>query len=178
MGADRGPGPSPDPDLGDVTDTMATAFRLLGAAPPAAGDASARAPRPDPPAGADRVPARRIRTGHETVGEDLLKLVLTLVELLRQLIERQALRRVEAGGLTEAQEEELGATLLALHDRMVELCAEHGLTLDDLNLDLGPLGTLLPRDGASDPVGTPDVPAPPGASGAADTTGSPPTTGG
>jgi len=78
------------------------------------------------------------------VGEDLLKLVLTLVELLRQLIERQALRRVDSGELTDEQEEELGATLLALHDRMTELCAEHGYTLEDLNLDLGPLGPLLP----------------------------------
>ena len=78
------------------------------------------------------------------MGEDLLKLVLTLVELLRQLIERQALRRVDSGELTDEQEEELGATLLALHDRMTELCAEHGYTLEDLNLDLGPLGPLLP----------------------------------
>ncbi|RSS78524.1 gas vesicle protein K [Streptomyces sp. WAC06614] len=86
----------------------------------------------------------RVRTGPDTVQEDLVKLVLTVVELLRQLIERQALRRVETGDLTEAQEEELGATLLALHDRMTELCAQHGLTLADLNLDLGPLGPLLP----------------------------------
>ncbi|MFB7900622.1 gas vesicle protein K, partial [Streptomyces xiamenensis] len=66
------------------------------------------------------------------------------VELLRQLIERQALRRFDAGDLTDEQEEELGATLLALHERMTELCAEHGYTLEDLNLDLGPLGPLLP----------------------------------
>ncbi|MFF6833738.1 MULTISPECIES: gas vesicle protein GvpK [unclassified Streptomyces] len=107
------------------------AFRLLRAPP---------APTDEPPR-----PARRLRTDHESVEEDLLKLVLTVVELLRQLIERQALRRVDAGDLTDAQEEELGATLMALHDALSDLCAEHGYTLQDLNLDLGPLGPLLPR---------------------------------
>ncbi|MFJ9934355.1 gas vesicle protein K [Streptomyces virginiae] len=130
----NGDGPArrhPAADLSAVGDTMANAFRLLQA-PPAA-------PGSDPPR-----PARRLHTDPDTVGEDLLKLVLTLVELLRQLIERQALRRVDAGDLTDEQEEELGATLLALHARMTELCAEHGYTLEDLNLDLGPLGPLLP----------------------------------
>lgn len=75
---------------------------------------------------------------------DLIKLVLTLVELLRQLMERQALQRVDAGDLTEEQEERLGATLMILHDRMIELCARYDLCMQDLNLDLGPLGTLLP----------------------------------
>ncbi|MEU0399724.1 gas vesicle protein K [Streptomyces sp. NPDC006197] len=117
------------PDVRAVGEAMADAVRLLPAPP----TDTARQP-----------PARRIRTGSDTVEEDLVKLVLTVVELLRQLIERQALRRVDAGGLTEGQEEELGATLLALHDRMTELCAQHGFSLDDLNLDLGPLGPLLP----------------------------------
>ncbi|MGW7462460.1 gas vesicle protein K [Streptomyces sp. NPDC054797] len=110
---------------------MSRAFRLVQA-PPERQDAPAR-------------PAHRIRADRESVEEDLLKLVLTLVELLRQLIERQALRRVDAGGLTDEQEEELGATLLALHDSLADLCAEHGYSLEDLNLDLGPLGPLLPR---------------------------------
>ncbi|MCB8906979.1 gas vesicle protein K [Streptomyces sp. CB02980] len=109
---------------------MGDAFRLVQA-PPAPADTPSRA-------------ARRIRTDHESVEEDLLKLVLTVVELLRQLIERQALRRVDAGDLTDDQEEELGATLMALHDALSDLCAEHGYTLQDLNLDLGPLGPLLP----------------------------------
>ncbi|MFF4172217.1 gas vesicle protein K [Streptomyces sp. NPDC001744] len=91
-------------------------------------------------------PARRLRADRETVEEDLLKPVLTLVELLRRLIERQALRRVDAGDLTEEREEELGATLMALHDALSDLCAEHGHTLQDLNLDLGPLGPLLPQE--------------------------------
>ncbi|MFF8835582.1 gas vesicle protein K [Streptomyces sp. NPDC015130] len=118
--------PQPEPDATGFED----AFRLLRAPPAAPGE---------------HLPAaHRIRTDPEAVGEDLLKLVLTVVELLRQLIERQALRRVDSGDLTEEQEEELGATLLALHDRMTDLCVQHGYTLEDLNLDLGPLGPLLP----------------------------------
>ncbi|MGW7428091.1 gas vesicle protein K [Streptomyces sp. NPDC054861] len=120
------------PRLRAVGDAMSQAFRLVQAPPPAHGGRSR--------------PAHRLTTDRETVEEDLLKLVLTLVELLRQLIERQALRRVDAGDLTDEQEEELGATLMALHDRLAELCEEHGFTLEDLNLDLGPLGHLLPRD--------------------------------
>ncbi|GGR26118.1 gas vesicle protein K [Streptomyces roseolus] len=126
---DRSPR-APRPGLDGLGDPLAHAFRLVQAPPEGAG--------------AEAPPAHRLRTDPETVGEDLLKLVLTVVELLRQLIERQALRRVDAGDLTDAQEEELGATLLALHDRMTELCAEHGYRLEDLNLDLGPLGHLLP----------------------------------
>ncbi|MFF3392044.1 gas vesicle protein K [Streptomyces sp. NPDC002669] len=91
-----------------------------------------------------RPPARRVIADPDTVERDLIKLVLTIVELLRQLMERQALRRVEAGGLTEEQEERLGMTLMILHDRMNELCARYDLSLGDLNLDLGPLGPLLP----------------------------------
>ncbi|MFF8387004.1 gas vesicle protein K [Streptomyces kanasensis] len=131
----RPPHPLPPTDraLEDVGDTMSHAFRLVRTPPPS----------PDAPPR----PARRVHTDRDTVEEDLLKLVLTLVELLRQLIERQALRRVDAGDLSEEQEEELGATLLALHDRLADLCTQHGYTLDDLNLDLGPLGPLLPPHG-------------------------------
>lgn len=86
----------------------------------------------------------RLRTGPDTVERDLVKLVLTIVELLRQLMERQALHRVDQGDLTEEQEERLGLTLMILHDRMTELCDRYGLTMEDLNLDLGPLGPLLP----------------------------------
>lgn len=93
-----------------------------------------------------RRPARRVTADPDTVERDLMKLVLTVVELLRQLMERQALHRVEAGDLTAEQEERLGATLMILHDRMTELCARYGLSMSDLNLDLGPLGTLLPPE--------------------------------
>jgi hypothetical protein len=80
------------------------------------------------------------------VEKDLAALVLTIVELLRQLMERQALRRVEDGSLTGDQIERIGATLMALEDRMTELREHFGLRPEDLNLDLGPLGPLLPRD--------------------------------
>lgn len=73
-------------------------------------------------------------------------LVLTVVELLRQLMERQALRRVEEGSVTGEQAERLGYTLMRLDERMNELIGEFGLEREDLNLDLGPLGTLLPRE--------------------------------
>ena len=87
----------------------------------------------------------RIDTDRETVERDLMKLVLTIVELLRQLMEKQALRRVEQGDLTEDQEERMGLTLMLLEQRLGELRDEHGLTASDLNIDLGPLGPLLPR---------------------------------
>ena len=73
----------------------------------------------------------------------LAKLVLTLIELLRQLMERQALRRVEAGTLSEAEIERLGVTFLRLQQRMEELKAAFGLQGEDLNLNLGPLGDLM-----------------------------------
>lgn len=87
----------------------------------------------------------RFDVDRDQMGRDLVALVLTVVELLRQLMERQAIRRVEQGDLTDEQVEQIGTTLMLLDDRMNELCEQHGLTADDLNLDLGPLGTLLPR---------------------------------
>ncbi|MGP3923343.1 gas vesicle protein K [Streptomyces sp. 8N616] len=82
----------------------------------------------------------------ESVERGLAGLVLTIIELLRQLMERQALRRVEQGGLSDEQIEELGLTLMALEERMEELREHFGLDPEDLNIDLGPLGPLLPRD--------------------------------
>jgi Gas vesicle protein K len=70
-------------------------------------------------------------------------LVLTIVELLRQLMERQALHRIEGGTLSEDEIERLGKTFMALSERMDELKEEFGLDDKDLNLDLGPLGNLL-----------------------------------
>ena len=88
-------------------------------------------------------PARRVEADPENVERGLAALVLTVVELLRQLMERQALRRVEAGGLDEETIERLGSTLMALEARMDELKDIFGLDDDDLNIDLGPLGRLL-----------------------------------
>jgi len=82
----------------------------------------------------------------ESVERGLVSLVLTVVELLRQLMERQALRRVEDGSLTDDQVENIGRTLMALETRMAELREHFGLSPEDLNLDLGPLGPLLPYD--------------------------------
>jgi len=83
----------------------------------------------------------------ERVSNDLAALVLTVVELLRQLMERQAVRRFDEGTLTAEQEDELGTALMLLDERMDELCARHGLRRADLNLDLGPLGPLLADPG-------------------------------
>ncbi|MFA6922483.1 MAG: gas vesicle protein K, partial [Gallionella sp.] len=69
--------------------------------------------------------------------------VLTLVELVRQLLEKQALRRIEGGSLTEREIELLGLTFLELNEQMKRLKQDFGLTDEDLNLDLGPLGKLL-----------------------------------
>jgi len=88
----------------------------------------------------------RIDADPESVEKGLVALVLTLVELLRQLMERQALRRVEQGSLTDDQVEKVGSTLMALEARMAELRDHFGLTVEDLNLDLGPLGPLLPYE--------------------------------
>lgn len=91
------------------------------------------------------VAAGRLDLDPQDIGRDLVHLVLTVVELVRQLMERQAVRRVDQGDLTDEQVERIGTALMLLDDRMTELCAEHGLRPEDLNLDLGPLGTLLPR---------------------------------
>ena len=91
----------------------------------------------------DTALSRRLETDPENVERGLAQLVLTIVELLRQLMERQALRRVEAGNLDDETVERLGQTLMALEARMEELKATFGLEDEDLNLDLGPLGRLL-----------------------------------
>lgn len=87
---------------------------------------------------------QRLHSDPETVERDLVKLVLTLVELIRQLMERQALRRVEGGGLTDDQVEDLGLALMRLEQAMERLKDHFELEDHDLNLDLGPLGPLLP----------------------------------
>ncbi len=85
----------------------------------------------------------RIHADPERLEKGLAQLVLTLIELLRQLMERQALRRIDAGGLSDEEIERLGSTFLALSQRMDELKREFGLRDEDLNLNLGPLGDLM-----------------------------------
>jgi hypothetical protein len=86
---------------------------------------------------------RRLNADPEGLEKGLAQLVLTLVELLRQLMERQALRRIEAGTLSDEEVERLGRTFLALSERMEELKRVFGLEDEDLNLNLGPLGNLM-----------------------------------
>ena len=87
--------------------------------------------------------SRRVNADPEGLERGLAQLVLTIIELLRQLMERQALRRVDGGSLTDEQIERLGRTFMELDKRMAQLREEFGLTEEDLNLDLGPLGRLL-----------------------------------
>jgi hypothetical protein len=88
---------------------------------------------------------RRLETDSESVQRDLMKLVLTIIELVRQLMERQAIRRVDEGDLSDEQVEELGLGLMRLEEAMQQLREQFDLSAEDLNLDLGPLGTLLDR---------------------------------
>jgi len=85
----------------------------------------------------------RFDANPEEVEQGLAKLVLTLIELIRQLLERQAVRRVESGNLTEAQIERMGETFIRLEARMKELKVAFGLENEELNINLGPLGNLL-----------------------------------
>lgn len=84
----------------------------------------------------------RIEADPEKVEQGLAKLVLTLIEVLRKVLEHQAVRRMEGGSLTDAEVERLGLTLLRLNDRMEELKGVFGLKDDDLSIDLGPLGRV------------------------------------
>ncbi len=102
-----------------------------------------RLPEPSAPLGQQSVLPRRIDADPERVERGLAQLVLTLIELLRQLMERQALRRIDHGRLSDDEVERLGLAFMKLDDRMSELKREFELEDRDLNLDLGPLGRLL-----------------------------------
>jgi hypothetical protein len=85
----------------------------------------------------------RINTDPTNVEEGLAKLVLSLVDLLRQLLEKQAVRRIEAGSLTEEQIERMGETFIRLEQKMVEMRTAFGLDEEDLTISLGPLRDLV-----------------------------------
>ena len=85
----------------------------------------------------------KLEAGEDDVEAGVAKLVLTLVEFLRQIIEHQAIRRMEGGRLSEEEIERLGLTLLRLQRRLEEIKDAFGLEDEDLNVDLGPLGRLL-----------------------------------
>ena len=86
---------------------------------------------------------RRINADEQNVEQGLAKLVLTLIELIRRLLEKQAIRRMEGGSLTDQEVERLGETFMKLEAKMAELKATFGLQDEDLNINLGPLGDLM-----------------------------------
>ena len=88
-------------------------------------------------------PLRRLELDPEKARNGVAQLVLTLVKLLHELLEKQALRRIEAGSLTEAEIERLGLTLMRQSEELARISREFGFEEGDLNLDLGPLGKLL-----------------------------------
>ena len=87
--------------------------------------------------------SERLDCTPENIEQGLAKLVLSIIELLRQLLERQAIRRMEGGSLTDPQVEEMGEALMKLEAKIQELAKSFNLSPADLNLDLGPLGRLL-----------------------------------
>lgn len=154
-------------DLGLLLTAVETAVRrrggtggrppLFGPPPGAARIAAASDTRESPvtealpaPAGAPIAPLEevaeslppRINADPEQVENGLAKLVLTLIEVLRKVLEHQAVRRMEGGHLSDEEIERLGVALLRLNDRMQEMKGIFGLADDDLQIDLGPLGKL------------------------------------
>lgn len=90
-----------------------------------------------------RLRPQRIEANEANVEQGLARLVLTLIELIRRLLEKQAIRRIEGGSLADEQIERMGETFLKLKAKMAELKATFGLEDEDLNLNLGPLGDLM-----------------------------------
>lgn len=90
----------------------------------------------------DTLPSR-INIDAQSVEQGLAKLVLTLIEFIRRLLEKQAVRRMEGGDLSPEQIEELGLALMKLEAKLHELKEQFGLTDEELNLDLGPVGRLI-----------------------------------
>ena len=85
----------------------------------------------------------RINVDPEGVEQGLAQLVLTLIEFLRQVLERQAVRRMEGGSLNDEEVERVGLALMKLEEKVHELADQFGLRPSDLNINLGPLGDLL-----------------------------------
>jgi hypothetical protein len=135
------PEPHPRPPRSEPASAAADIFHKILAGPTGPGDLD------DFLRGFDKLTAgglpARVNADPHNVERGLAQLVLTLIELLRQLMERQALRRIDAGGLRDEQVERMGTTFMELDKRMAQLREQFGLDQDDLNLDLGPLGRLL-----------------------------------
>jgi hypothetical protein len=79
----------------------------------------------------------------DDVQRSVAQLVLTLVEFIRRLLERQAIRRMEAGTLTDRQTEDVGRALMQLEATVLDIAAKFGIPPEDLNLELGPIGKLM-----------------------------------
>jgi hypothetical protein len=79
----------------------------------------------------------------DDVQRSVVQLVLTLVEFIRKLLERQAIRRMEAGTLSDQQTEDIGRALMTLEETVRDLASRFGIAIEDLNLDLGPAGKLI-----------------------------------
>ena len=92
---------------------------------------------------ANRATSRRMNLDADKKKNGLAQLVLTVVKLLHELLEKQAIRRIDGGGLTDEEIERLGFTLMRQSEEIARISHEFGLKEDDLNLDLGPLGKLL-----------------------------------
>lgn len=90
----------------------------------------------------DRVGPRRIEANEENAGKGIAKLVLSLVELVRRLLERQAIRRMDAGALTDEQVERMGQTFLRLSEKLAEIRAAFGLAEEDLDVGICTVGDL------------------------------------
>jgi hypothetical protein len=122
--------------MNSASETMQSGFFSLVEELGNVDEALGRTPDPD-----RKVPDLRIDPA--TVERDLSRLVLSLIEFLRQLMEAQAIRRMEAGTLTVDEEEALGLALMRARGRVLDLAAQFGLGPSDLRLDLGPLGRLV-----------------------------------
>ena len=139
------PGPArmlrggPDPELSRQPGRLTPLTAASGPSRPGPAEPAADAPR-DAGRDACATPNSAVRSGQKN---GLGQLVLALVKLLHELLERQALRRMQAGSLSVAEMERLGVTLMRQAREIERLAHDLGLTPEDLNLDLGPLGKLL-----------------------------------
>jgi len=139
-------GPTPGtpprpPELDSSTEAPRTPRGTAAGSAPVSAGPSPRAPQLGQLLVAE--PTFPVETPNEQSDQGLAGLVLALVELIRQLLERQAVRRMEGGALTEDEVERMGRALMELNAKMRELFAIFGLDEADVNLDLGPLGQIL-----------------------------------
>lgn len=104
---------------------------------------SGASPLPCPDNDGQVKPKKKLNLDPENVKKGLGQLVLTLIKLIHELLEKQAIRRIDGGSLTDDEIEKIGYTLMRQSEEIENLCKEFGLENEDLNLDLGPLGKLL-----------------------------------